>query len=358
MRATATPVQVSTETPPSTDRQVFLKKRMSGLGGSDIGAILGLNPHRTARDVWEEKMGLAVSDEPSGPILRGIHLEPIAAVEYQKATGRDVRRQPQRTHKDHPWAIGNCDRQILATSEKPTGILEIKCPGLHNFTQWKLKGLPETYVLQLQWYMSVFDYTWGAYGIFSAERWDLIHFDVERDDALCKTMLEAGEQFWHDHVLTGIPPEEPEPAKLDLPDTCGELVVQDTPEWKAAVETLLEAKELKDAACDLEDSAKAELQKMMGDSGIVEVPGLVRIYFKTQQGRTSLDEKALVASRPIDREKLISLAAQTVADSPEFMKFVEAINKDCILDIEQFKSRGNPSRPFKLYPLKARGNGE
>ncbi|RPI49081.1 MAG: hypothetical protein EHM49_10505, partial [Deltaproteobacteria bacterium] len=33
--------------------------RRKGIGGTDISAIVGLNPHKTALDVWLEKTGNA-----------------------------------------------------------------------------------------------------------------------------------------------------------------------------------------------------------------------------------------------------------------------------------------------------------
>ena len=46
----------------------FTADRLTGLGGSDLGAILGLNPYRTPSSIWLEKTGRLI------PEVDGIHL--------------------------------------------------------------------------------------------------------------------------------------------------------------------------------------------------------------------------------------------------------------------------------------------
>lgn len=43
----------------------WLEFRKTGIGGSDAAAILGLSPFKTNVEVWEEKVGLRVSDDIS-----------------------------------------------------------------------------------------------------------------------------------------------------------------------------------------------------------------------------------------------------------------------------------------------------
>ena len=44
-------------------REQFLRERRSGIGGSDVAAILGLSRWKTAYQVWQEKTGRAAIDE-------------------------------------------------------------------------------------------------------------------------------------------------------------------------------------------------------------------------------------------------------------------------------------------------------
>ena len=45
------------------NNQDFTRERSKYLGGSDLGAILGLSKYRTAVDVWLEKTGKQCSEQ-------------------------------------------------------------------------------------------------------------------------------------------------------------------------------------------------------------------------------------------------------------------------------------------------------
>ena len=51
--------ELSSEIPPrnQTSHEQWLADRNKGLGGSDIGVILGLNPKKTPYQLWAEKTG-------------------------------------------------------------------------------------------------------------------------------------------------------------------------------------------------------------------------------------------------------------------------------------------------------------
>ena len=40
------------------NREQWLTERTKGIGGSDASAILGNNPYKTSKDLWEEKKGI------------------------------------------------------------------------------------------------------------------------------------------------------------------------------------------------------------------------------------------------------------------------------------------------------------
>ena len=47
-------------------REEWLAYRRKGIGGSDVAAVLGVSPFRTARDLYYDKLGIAapvVSDD-------------------------------------------------------------------------------------------------------------------------------------------------------------------------------------------------------------------------------------------------------------------------------------------------------
>ena len=44
-------------------REEWLDWRRRGIGGSDVSAIIGISPFRTARDIYYDKLGIAAVEE-------------------------------------------------------------------------------------------------------------------------------------------------------------------------------------------------------------------------------------------------------------------------------------------------------
>ena len=73
-----------------TDRS---SERVGRIGSADVGAILGLNPYRSALDVWQTIRGEYQAD--LSEVLRvsiGRDLEKLGLEEYSRRTGRTVER--------------------------------------------------------------------------------------------------------------------------------------------------------------------------------------------------------------------------------------------------------------------------
>lgn len=353
MIMSATEIQGTPPTSADTTREEWLAARRTGVGGSDVAAICGLDPWRTITDVYDEKIGVAADKPPTPPMLRGTYLEPVAADLYAERTGRSLRRQPLRRHPEYPWMIGNVDRQILAGTADvtETGILEVKCPGVRAFSQVKAHGLPEHYILQLQHYLAVYGYSWGSYALFSAENWELIHFDLEADAEIRDRLIELEHDFWHDHVIAEVRPEPAPVALPQLPEVKGEVITRDDPEWADAISMLAEARELTASAKDLETAAKARIQDLAGEHGVFEGAG-ARIYWREMAGRRTFDRKALAASRPVDRQALIQILTEKAGITEAQ---AASVADACALDLESFEKQGKPFNEFRTYFLTGEG---
>lgn len=282
-------------------RDEWLKIRQQGIGGSDAPVIvLDDFPWKTRKELWEEKSGIIQVNEDSPAMMRGRYLEDIIAQIYTEKTGRKLRRVNRILQsEEHPFMIANVDREIVGVEEKEgTGILEIKCPGLRTFARCKREGLSDYYQVQLQHYLSVAGKQWGAFAVFSAERWELLEFDVLRDDEFIKVMIERENEFW-EYVKKGIPPPQVKREDLKMPKiTNGEVIsLADIPGFVQAVQELREAKSIITEAKELEESAKERLQNLMTVHGAqVAEGGGARIYWKPQKGRITFDWKKLQAN--------------------------------------------------------------
>ena len=182
--------------PPSLSREEWLARRRLGIGGSDIAAVIGVDEHRTAVDVWYDKVH--GTEETENEYLRaGRMLEPVVAEYYREETGLFPMRQQRRiyTQPAHPFAFGSPD-YFLGTD----GILECKT------TQKDIDDLPVAWFAQVQWYMAMTGRQWADIAwLIRGLNFD--HKRVTRDNDFITAALEEGRSFWHDYVLTQTPPE-------------------------------------------------------------------------------------------------------------------------------------------------------
>ena len=103
------------------DRTAWLAARRTGIGGSDISAILGLSPWRSPVHVWLDKTGQAPDEPPANAeaMYWGKTLEDVVAREYAQRTGRRVQRvNAILRHPQHEWMLGNIDRAIVAEGSR------------------------------------------------------------------------------------------------------------------------------------------------------------------------------------------------------------------------------------------------
>ena len=294
----------------------WLEARQSGIGGSDAAAILGVNPFMTIQELYEDKTTEIKNDrELTGPMKRGIVLEPIAADYYVEETGRTIREQDQKRHPDLNFMIGNVDREIIeGINVDSPGILEIKCPGLQVMAKVKAHGLEDYMTTQLMHYLAIYGYNWGSFALFNAERWELIHFDLQADRDFISILMEREEEFWNNYVVPRIPPPiDLDAADLNIPQVEGDLITIDEAEWREVARDLQEATELKKSAMELEKHSKEILQGLMNDLGAdaVEIPDQARFYYRTHDGRTSWKKTA---------EKLATESGLSISDFLEIGK--------------------------------------
>lgn len=160
-----------------------------GIGGSDIGAIMGKNPWKSAYTLWAEKSNLIAGVESNTAMKLGTALEsPIREfwanenkgwlTVYETGTWQSV---------EHAYYKANPDG-IIEWSDGQLGVLEIK----HSRQYWD--KLPEAYELQVQWYLHVLGLKLGIVVALAAG--DLKEFRVEYDPELMEQVETAVRAFY------------------------------------------------------------------------------------------------------------------------------------------------------------------
>ena len=287
-----------------------LEARTRSLGSSDAAILAGVDGpgNRTLLDLWASKRrGPELELEPLQPpeppaesafeVLRGVDvtidprlvgnvLETAVVALYESATGAKTKRRRTLNRRDLPWASANPDRIIVGQQAG----LEAKLVGRWGAPRWEGDGVPEHVALQCHWSMAV----WPR-----ARHWDVVAWiagtevriaRIERDDDICRTLLELGERFWTEHVLANVPP-----SPIDAADMCrmvrrrwprdnGEII--DCPEAAQWADKLTKLGRAEERLKTLKDAATAELVALVGPHKGIAWDGGKYLY-ATAAGRVS-----------------------------------------------------------------------
>lgn len=290
----------------------WLRRNRKSLGGTAMAALLGVSQWSNPQRVFDELLEL-VPDRRSAAMERGNALEPIIANIYARKTGRRVRNVPLSWHPRIPYLHARPDRAILSPQgdfvRKGPGILEIKSMGQENYRATREDGIDQGYYVQLQTYIDVRGYTWGAFAAHNAEDWVLWHRDVDRDEAVIRQIHEAARWFWNDHVLPRLRPPSPvPPEEASVPVVGGEAVRRDDREWKTAVRNLREAKNEFAIAERRKKLAEARVKELIGGHTLV-IGGGARCSFPEVTRRTFDVERFAHAYPDMDLEPYYNTTA-------------------------------------------------
>lgn len=290
----------------------WLKGRQSGIGGSEIAAIVGLSQYRTPMQVWESKVNPVQDEETSQPAYWGTVLEDVVAKEYALRTGRKVQRlTKQMMHPDFSFAIANIDRAIInpdiagrvfwkdgkLTTDR---ILECKTANGFSVKQWGEVGsdqVPDSYLIQCQWYMAVTGASICDLAVLIGGQ-DFRIYTINRDDDLINDLLIQGAEFWElvQNKIAPDPINYPEAVKKwNLSDLS--LVVQAD---ESLVDDLEKIQVIKSQVKELEtqeDVIKARILMAMKEAETLTYQGFKVATCKTQT-RTSFDAKAFEKDHP------------------------------------------------------------
>lgn len=186
-------------------REEWLDQRTKGIGGSDSSIILGLNKWKTSFELWLEKTGQVIPQElQNDAAYFGSQLEDLVAKEFEKRSGKKVRRKnAMLKHPEHEFIIANVDRMIVG--EK--AILECKTTSAYNVKEWENDEIPESYIIQVQHYLGVLgpEYKKAYFAVLIGGN-KFVWKEIERDDELINLIFEQEIAFWNNHVLANIAP--------------------------------------------------------------------------------------------------------------------------------------------------------
>lgn len=283
------------------DKESWLQYRKQGIGGSDAGAVCGLNPYRTAIQVYYDKTSDSIEKIDNEAMRQGRELEEYVARRFREASGKRVRRANAIFYDEkNPFMLADVDRMIVGENAG----LECKTASPYSEEKWRDDKIPLSYQLQCYHYMSVCNADAWYIAVLIYGR-DFKYYRIERDDEVIENLIRIEKEFWNEYVLKRIIPD-PDGSK-----TADAAIAERFKESKSVTipltgfdERLERRQEILSIVEKIETEKRQidqELKLYLGDAEIAENEHY-RVSWKNFS-RSSIDEKRLKAEQPEIYEK-------------------------------------------------------
>lgn len=291
-----------------SDEQLAIRRQ--GIGSSEIAAILGLDPEKTAIDVYLDKMGAAEDNSSEQTEIGNVFEEPIARIAARKLGG------------DIALARGNTVLRGLAVATPDfyaswpddREIWETKNVGYRMMSRWDADvdddtGPPEYVIVQLQWQLEVCGVARGRVPALLGGRDHRVYGPIARDREVGKWMIETAEAWWQRHVeREDPPPVDGTKAGWKLlghrhPFPSSTAYAEVTPELRAELDALREACAEEARIADEIELRRQRVAALIGDApAAVWFEGKVRraVRYGMQNGRVSWKDVAIEMNPPVE----------------------------------------------------------
>lgn len=130
----------------------WLEERKKTIGGSEIGAILGMNPWQSAYSLWAERTGRIPSFDGNMATKVGTFLEEFVAQLFEEESGKKVQRTNYIYRNTNYEGLHASPDRLLVGEDAG---LEIKTTSAYNSGKFKGVEFPQQYYAQAVQYMAV-----------------------------------------------------------------------------------------------------------------------------------------------------------------------------------------------------------
>lgn len=244
----------------------WLTLRKKSIGGSDAGAIVGMNSYASAVTVYCDKLGLSkVKEEQSEAMRLGTDLEGYVAQRFTELTGKKVRNDNfMYQHDEYDFITANIDRVVVGENAG------LECKTMSGFASYDFENgdVPAAYFCQCQHYMAVMGFNKMYLCVLQFQKGVFV-VEIDRDQKFIDELIEAECRFWHDNVEAHIMPAP------DDSDATSEMLQELWPEQNKGMEIELPSlqndakryleisemeKQLKEQKNEIANRIKAEMQ--------------------------------------------------------------------------------------------------
>lgn len=274
------------------NKQEWLRERKNYLGGTDLAAICGLSPYKTALDVYLDKTSDDIRCETSPAMRWGNLLEDVVAKAYSEDTGYDVEIEPNTIyHPEYEFLGANIDRW----ADNKRRILECKTASFLKAKEWGDLGtdqIPESYLIQNATYSAVCNIPVVDTAVLIGGQ-DFRIYTYNRNKELEEKLIKIACNFWHNHIEKRIPPKcvnTRDTFNLFPQSNYHEIVAEDNIIEK--LEQLKNAKEEESRIADTIEKLKTDIQEFMRDYDVlIDNQGNVIATWKNTTPKSFFDLK-------------------------------------------------------------------
>lgn len=262
------------------------------VGGSDVGAIIGVSPYCSPIELWQQKVGLAEQDVNEA-MLAGSILEDSIVALYEQRTGyRTQRRNAPYVHPDYAYIQGHVDRIVVGEP----GLMDAKASAYGpGYGEAGTDQVPPHVRVQMAVYLGLTGRDWCDVALLRNLRLDV--YRIHHDPELYGQLVAVTVDFWTEHVLTGIPPavDGTEGYRRFLanrfPSDSGIEMVA-TPEMALLIDELAGVRQDAKALETRQTLIENRIREAMGEASVLLAPG-GKVTWKKNKDSARIDWKGV-----------------------------------------------------------------
>lgn len=288
----------------TNNRTEWLQERTHGIGSSEVGTILGLNPFETPYQLWRRKKGIDPAKEENFAMRAGHYLEDAVSLFYRDATGVQIIKSSKgdwlAVDEKRPYLRVSPDRTFWLPNHVHNnhnkGILECKTTQLEVDED----DIPKHWFCQLQYQLGVMGFKTGALAWLTQGR-EFGYKNIDFDQDFYDFEVEKIDEFWNRYIIGD---EEPIATTVDdvlikFPrHVAGKVVVADD----GLIDAIAELKTIKMASKERDAKKKSledEIKMALGDAEALESPdGQTLATWRCAKDSIKFDEKAFKSAEP------------------------------------------------------------
>ena len=179
------------------------KLREKRIGGSDVGAILGVNPYKSIIDVYIDKTE-GSTFKGNAATHWGHMLEGTVIKEFANRHSELIIYEAPYSIVDN-FFIANLDGVLKDKETGDYGVLEIKTTSIWNKKEWEEDTIPQSYYAQVQHYLMLTGYKFAYVAVLIGGQ-QYKEFKVERSEEDIELIRNKATEFYNENILKLIPP--------------------------------------------------------------------------------------------------------------------------------------------------------